>query len=996
MIKRIFIFIILCISTLNAVEVKNIEKKDLNQYSNIANSLNGTSSTFLWTYQTEALEEALINAINNFNIEKVVIYDRELKMYYIAKKVDKKAVFNKTKKFVNNNNNKLYEVKQQLTYDGNHIGDSYIYFKENTKQSNTVSIFTKKEDEYLKNKNIIKMCVDPNWMPFEKIEKGKHIGIASEYIKILTKSLGIPIELVKTKTWKESLEKIKNKECDILSMAEQTTSRNNYMNFTTPYIEVPIVVATKIGNFFVENIGMIADKKLGVVEGYSTGEKLKQVYPNINIVDVLSADDGLKKVENGTIFGYLDNSVVINHHIQKNYISTVAVSGKFKNKIYLSVAVRDDEKILVTILDKIISSIDLGTKQKILNKWASVQYYKEKINYTLVLYILGAALFLLIVGVLWNRKLGKLNEQLKTEMLKAQVATKSKSEFLANMSHEIRTPMNGIIGMSYLALQTSLDANQKSYIQKIDSSAKLLLNIINDILDFSKIEAGKLALEKIDFDLADVVKQVEGLIQFRLKEKNLVYESTYCQKCVKYFNGDSLRIGQILTNILGNAIKFTDSGKISLDIKRVDKDRYRFEIKDTGIGLTKKQQSGLFQSFSQADGSITRKYGGSGLGLTISKQLVELMNGKIWCESKASVGSKFIFEIDLKELDDVFVDDVQSVTCRQNIKADISTLKNNKILLTEDNLVNQEIIVGLLEHSGITIDIANNGQEAINMIKANDYNLIFMDLQMPIMDGYEATKIIRDIDSSIPIIALTANAMAQDILKTKNSGMNEHLTKPIDVEKIYEVLFKYLQKGTQEVDCIASSSTENVTNDILPEFIHIDKKYALKLLGNEKLFLKIITKFLKYKDIDFEKLDSVYFERTIHTIKGLSANIGALKLNKILVTIDNTKDKSLLPEFCVELKKVCDEIEEKTTTVLANEKQSKEKKVELIDCERTELFNSLKKAINEMQPKKYEPILLEIDAYRLTNEDSKMIENIKTALEEYDFSEAELFLDNIQ
>ncbi len=385
--------------------------------------------------------------------------------------------------------------------------------------------------------------------------------------------------------------------------------------------------------------------------------------------------------------------------------------------------------------------------------------------------------------------------ELQKSQQKAEAATQSKSNFLANMSHEIRTPMNGIIGMSHLALQTSLNNKQKNYLQKIDYSAKSLLGIINDILDFSKIEAGKLQIEKIDFELSETVDSVIDLISFKAHEKDLNLSVDYNKKMGKIFYGDSLRISQVLINLISNAIKFTPSGEVKLYIYKIENSKFKnrmcFEISDTGIGLTPEQQSKLFQSFSQANESTTRKYGGTGLGLTICKQLVELMNGKIWIESEAGKGSTFIFEIELIEKQETSLYNDQKII---DIDLDIKNIPSREILLVEDDRINQEIVLGLLEATNLNIDIANNGQEAINKFTNKEYSLILMDIQMPIMDGYEATKFIRAMNPDIPIIALTANVMKEDIEKIQSIGMNEYLNKPIDVEKLYKTLLRFISE----------------------------------------------------------------------------------------------------------------------------------------------------------------------------------------------------------
>ncbi len=380
----------------------------------------------------------------------------------------------------------------------------------------------------------------------------------------------------------------------------------------------------------------------------------------------------------------------------------------------------------------------------------------------------------------------------------AKKSAQVKSEFLANMSHEIRTPMNGIIGLLHILSHTDLKPTQKDYVEKSVLSANNLLRIINDILDFSKIEAGKLEIENIPFSIHEVCDEIRSLFMPQIEEKDLT-----CNICVSDFLttkiiGDPIRLKQVLINLVGNAIKFTHEGQVSLIVeatKHEDKELHcTFRIIDSGIGLNKSQIDNLFAAFSQADTSVTRKYGGTGLGLIISKRIVTMMRGKIWVESTPGEGSTFAFTaiFPLAKLD--------------NQDSEVHTLavpnveymnRSAHLLLVEDNQINQIIAEELLKSVGYTLDIAQNGQEAIDMIEKNQYDLVLMDIQMPIMDGLTATKQIRKQErfASLPIIAMSAHAMTGDREISLAHGMNEHITKPIAPEILYKTLDLWLKNN---------------------------------------------------------------------------------------------------------------------------------------------------------------------------------------------------------
>ncbi len=493
--------------------------------------------------------------------------------------------------------------------------------------------------------------------------------------------------------------------------------------------------------------------------------------------------------------------------------------------------------------------------------------------------------------------------QLKRMQEAAEAASQAKSEFLANMSHEIRTPMNAVLGMMQLAIDSEDARERREFLLKAHNSSLALIGIINDILDFSKIEAGKLTIERVGFDPRRVLGEIADVFAPIAEEKGIVLVTEPLSDLPPALWGDPLRLQQVVQNLVSNALKFTERGAVTLGVAvtaRVDtKFRVRISISDSGIGIAPETLGTLFQSFSQADSSTTRRFGGTGLGLAICKRLVELMGGEIGVDSRVGEGSRFWFELPFE----VAPSDALPVQARL-VKGDDATLTRlhgRRVLLVEDNRLNQEVATQFLRRAGLVVSVAENGRVALERLADASFDVVLMDCQMPVMDGYEATRLIRAQPQfrALPIIAMTANALVGDRERSLEAGMNDHLTKPVNANALYQILLRWIDAPvadtlaatppaiTAEPALVSPSpggiEAETSAANALPR---LDAITAIEnMAGMQDLYMEAADMFLVDAPLQFEGLQTALSAkdlstacRAAHTLKGMSASLGVERL----------------------------------------------------------------------------------------------------------------------
>lgn len=929
---------------------------------------------------------------------------------------------------------------------------------------NSISL-TEDELAFMKAHPLIRLGVDPGFVPFEFIDdNGEYKGITADYLALISEKTGLQFEVVKGLIWPEAYDMALAGEIDALPGIGKTSEREEYFLFSEPYYYYKRVIVTRDTETDISGIEDLEGFAVAVQRNSSHHSYLLS-YPHINLSLYDSVEAALTAVATGTEKAFIGNLATTNYLVRSNGLTDLRfISFEAEKQQALYFAVRKDWPELINIFNKAMDIITESEKLTINKKWVELDTDIDYRPIIRILSIVGAFIAVFLsVSFFWIARLKKeirQRKQIQLELEKAKheadEANEFKSSFMARMSHEIRTPLNAITGMSYLLKKTQTSLMQSMYIDRITQAANNMLSIINDILDFSKIEAGKVELEITSFSMDQVIQDVVNIVSYKIDEQQIGFRLSKDPLVPNWFFGDSKRIEQILLNVLNNAAKFTSSGEVSLDVRLTAKenDTYHiaFTIKDTGIGMSEEQVNKLFTPFEQGDSSINRRFGGSGLGLSIVKNLLDMMGGEIKVFSTPNEGSTFIIYLPLnidKEKEaiykkaisanhfrdvrtlvleksganinliesylsnfgmsceltsseasalsmleaanenkfakpfDLFIIDYDTPSkggfrfieaMRNNNKIaklpkimmllpmmredlfdrlnehgidigigkpiipsvllngvlDIFNLKavsgsqpsssresgptklekHYHVLLAEDNKTNQLIARALLKQIGIESIIANDGKEAIEQYEEHmdSIDLILMDLHMPVINGYEAAKKIREISTKIPIVAMTADVILGVRDKCEQSGIYHYISKPFNPDHFIQTIKDIIMENE---------------SDIYMDRAVLDRQLGLKNMGdNLVLYHQVLEEYRNENQNTLDRLNAAINEKRyedakqiVHKVKSSSGSIGAKSLQEVAISLQKAlneeKNEEILllqDKFSKILRKLLEEI----------------------------------------------------------------------------------------
>jgi len=645
---------------------------------------------------------------------------------------------------------------------------------------------------------------DVSWVPYVKVDDSGGVdavsGIGKDYLDLISKDSGITFTYIPSSSWPQLIDKLKNNEISMSIAAGITPEREAFAIFSDPYITSSMSIVTSDKYAYVQDLEQLEGLTVSIPEGLYLTDYVKEYYPGIKLVYTDTIEQALELVAQNKTDAFIGSMAVVASHLRSAELYNLRVSGLINRQLDIHFMIGNTHPILLSIINKSLARIKDTERREIANRWFSVNY-QSGIRSETVWFILLTASVILAITFYWIRRLrqeisekNRVQKALKSARVDAELANKAKSEFLANMSHEIRTPMNAIVGFSHLLSESELTDKQQAYLRSIRVGSDGLLHIINDILDLSKIEAGKMQIECVATDLGKMIEELDLLFYSGMKEKGIDFCIEIEESVPRYLLIDANRVRQILLNIIGNAQKFTDFGKVDLKVYRQisveapDKIDLFIDVIDTGIGIDKPALESIFQHFEQNSQGSTSQYAGTGLGLAISRKLAEKMNGSLSAVSALGRGSCFTLRLNSVSLSEqvaTVLSEKRTYEFDDSVVLIVDDVESNRILLTK-----------YLENYPFELFIAENGLEAVEMAERTRPNLVLMDLRMPELDGYEATKRIKKHRDTI-VIALTASALEDEESKKKQQVFDDFLRKPILKSKLISTMAKFLSHQTQ-------------------------------------------------------------------------------------------------------------------------------------------------------------------------------------------------------
>jgi signal transduction histidine kinase/DNA-binding response OmpR family regulator len=667
---------------------------------------------------------------------------------------------------------------------------------------------------------MLTLGIDPEFIPFEFIDEGEYKGIASDYVKIIEERTGIDFQVVPNLTWAQAYFQALEGNIDVLPAVSKTAAREEFFEFSSMYYEIRRVIVTKNTNTEIRNISDLYGKTVAVQINSSHHTFLLE-YPQINLSLYNNVGHALTAVSDGSEIAFVGNLATSDYLIKSNGLTNLRFSAlPSDTPIGLYFAVQKDNLVLLSIINKALASITTAERVEINARWVTVDTLDQTDYGPLLRVILGVLVFIVFAGGIssyWIVRLKKeidarkkTAKQLEEAKRIAEEANHVKSTFMARMSHEIRTPLNAITGMSYILKKTPVNMTQRMYIERITQASQNMLSLINDILDYSKMEASKIEFETISFSLDQVVHTLMSIMAVKLEDKGLGFRFSKDSNIPTYFIGDPKRLEQILLNLLNNAIKFTSHGEIVFEIHQTAKEgkihHLTFTIKDTGIGMSKETLDNIFTPFTQADASINRRFGGSGLGLSIVKHLAELMGGEVHVYSTVNEGSTFVIELSLK------ADTEKEIA----LKAESSTVlfKDIRVLVLDKNTATLNMIETYLHSFGLNCELTTSPNAALSLLEnangqlKSPYDLLILDYETPSEQGLEfVTKLsnnptIQKMPKVLMIVPMQRTDLFDQIDQQKIDGA---IGKPVISSILHNALLeifihKAVELTTNEID----------------------------------------------------------------------------------------------------------------------------------------------------------------------------------------------------